>query len=95
MELCQGDNIPVFVHAHLQVVYYKCVKFHLQGTWTDGQTDGQGDSYIPPQTLFAGGIIMNFNNQILVNTTDLTPVTFVCPSQARTWISISIDCGLF
>ena len=23
----------------------------------DGQTDGQGDSYIPPQTLFAGGII--------------------------------------
>ena len=30
---------------------------HLQGTWTDGQTDGQGDSYIPPQTLFAGGII--------------------------------------
>ena len=23
----------------------------LQGTWTDGQ----GDSYIPPQTLFAGG----------------------------------------
>ena len=28
--------------------------------WTDGQTDRQGDSYIPPppQTLFAGGIIM-------------------------------------
>ena len=26
---------------------------HLQGTWTDGL----GDSYIPPQTLFAGGII--------------------------------------
>jgi hypothetical protein len=25
----------------------------LQGTWTEGQ----GDSYIPPQTLFAGGII--------------------------------------
>jgi hypothetical protein len=23
-----------------------------------GQTDGQGDSYIPPQTLFAGGIII-------------------------------------
>ena len=21
----------------------------------DGRTDGQGDSYIPPQTLFAGG----------------------------------------
>jgi hypothetical protein len=28
MELCQGDNIPVFRHAHLQVVYYNCVKFH-------------------------------------------------------------------
>ena len=27
----------------------------LQGTWTDGWTDGQGDSYIPPQTLFVGG----------------------------------------
>ena len=29
--------------------------------WTDGRTDGetdrQGDSYIPPQTMFAGGII--------------------------------------
>jgi hypothetical protein len=28
MELGQGDNIPVFLHAHLQVVYYNCVKFH-------------------------------------------------------------------
>ena len=25
---------------------------------TDGRTDRQGDSYIPPQTLFAGGIKM-------------------------------------
>ena len=25
--------------------------------WTDGRTDRQGDSYIPPQTMFAGGII--------------------------------------
>ena len=25
--------------------------------WTDGQTEGQGDSYILPQTLFAGGLI--------------------------------------
>jgi hypothetical protein len=28
----RGDNstclIPIFLHAHLQVVYYKCVKFH-------------------------------------------------------------------
>ena len=34
--------------------------------WTDRWTDGQGDSYIPPQTLFAGGIIIkqiqNMNN---------------------------------
>jgi hypothetical protein len=33
---------------------------------TDEWTDGQGDSYIPPQTLFAGGIIIkqiqNMNN---------------------------------
>ena len=57
----------IFLHAHLQVVYYKCVKFHknpiscLGGValtrYMDGWTDGQGDSYIPPQTLFAGGII--------------------------------------
>jgi hypothetical protein len=56
----------IFLHAHLQVVYYKCAKFHknpisrLGGValtrYMDGQTDGQGDSYIPPQTLFAGGI---------------------------------------
>ena len=51
-------------------MYYKCVKFHknpisrlgvaltryMDGR-TDEWTDGQGDSYIPPQTLFAGGII--------------------------------------
>ena len=56
----------VFLHAHLQVVYYKWVKFHknpisrLGGValtrYMDGRSDGQGDSYIPPQTLFAGGI---------------------------------------
>ena len=28
MDICQEDNIPVFLHAHLQVVYYNCVKFH-------------------------------------------------------------------
>jgi hypothetical protein len=27
--------------------------------YMDGRTDGQGDSYIPPQTLFAGGITIN------------------------------------
>jgi len=67
----------IFLHAHLQVVYYNCVKFHknpisrlgevaltryMDGR-TDRQTDGQGDSYIPPQTLFAGGIII----KLLVN----------------------------
>jgi hypothetical protein len=40
----------IFLHAHLQVVYYKCVKFHKNPisrsggvalTWTDGRTDGQ------------------------------------------------------
>ena len=50
-------------------MYYKCVKFHqnpisrLGGValtrYMDGRTDGQGDSYIPPQTLFAGGITIN------------------------------------
>ena len=48
-------------------MYCKCVKFHknpisgLGGValtrYMDGRTDGQGDSYISPQTLFAGGII--------------------------------------
>ena len=57
----------IFLHAHLQVVYYKCVKFHknpisrLGGValtrYMDGRMDGQCDFYIPPQTLFAGGII--------------------------------------
>ena len=54
----------IFLHAHLQVVYYKYAKFHknpISGLvaltrYMDGRTDGQGDSYIPPQTLFAGGI---------------------------------------
>jgi hypothetical protein len=57
-------------------VYYKCVKFHknaisrLGGValtrymdrWTNGQMDEQGDSYIPPQTLFAGGGYKKNNN---------------------------------
>ena len=48
----------MFLYAHLQVVYYKCVKFHknpisgLGGValtrYMDGRTDAQGDSYIPP-----------------------------------------------
>jgi hypothetical protein len=55
----------IFLHAHLQVVYYNCVKFHknpisgLGGvalTSYMDERDGQGDSYIHPQTLFAGCI---------------------------------------
>jgi hypothetical protein len=55
----------IFLHAHLQVVYYKCVKFHknpisrLGGValtrYMDGRTDGQGDSYIPPPKLCLRG----------------------------------------
>jgi hypothetical protein len=60
-------------------VYYKCEKFHknpisgLGGVvltrYMDGRTNGQGDSYIHPQTLFAGGIInsnRNFNRNFKV-----------------------------
>jgi hypothetical protein len=58
----------IFLHAHLQVVYYKCVKFHknpisrlggvaltryMDGR-TDGRTDGKGDSYIPPNFVCGG-----------------------------------------
>jgi hypothetical protein len=58
----------IFLHAHLQVVYYKCVKFHnnpisglggvaltryMDGRM-DGRTDGQGDSYIPPNLCLWG-----------------------------------------
>jgi hypothetical protein len=56
----------VFLHAYLQAVYYKCVQFHknpisrLRGValtrYMDGRTDGQGDSYLAPQTLLARGI---------------------------------------
>jgi hypothetical protein len=45
-------------------VYYKCVKFHknpisgLGGVvltrYMDGWTDGQGDSYIPPNFVCGG-----------------------------------------
>jgi hypothetical protein len=44
-------------------VYYNWVKFHknsigsLVGVALAKYMDGQGDSYIPHQTLFAGGII--------------------------------------
>ena len=74
----------MFLHAHLQEVYYKCLKFHknpisgLGGValtrYMDGQTDGQGDSHIPPQTLFAVGIIIGISQQT-VSTTCLIYLT--------------------
>jgi hypothetical protein len=57
----------IFLHAHLQVVYYKCVKFHknpisgLGGValtrYMDGQTDGRTDRVIPiyPPNFVCGG----------------------------------------
>ena len=51
----------IFLHAHLQVVYYKCVKFHknpisrLGGVALTRYMDGQGDSYIPPPNFVCGG----------------------------------------
>ena len=52
----------IFLHAHLQVVYYKCVKFHknpisgLEGVALTRYMDGRTDGVIPiyPQTLFVG-----------------------------------------
>ena len=56
----------IFRHAHLQLVYYKCVKFHknpisrLGGValtrYMDARTDGRTGWFLyTPQTLFAGG----------------------------------------
>jgi hypothetical protein len=51
----------LFLHAHLQVVYYKCAKFHKNPTSSLGGValtrymDGPGDSYIPPN-FACGGI---------------------------------------
>jgi hypothetical protein len=54
----EGDwTATIFLHAHLQVVYYKFVKFHknpisgLGGVALTRYMDGQGDSYIPPTNL--------------------------------------------
>jgi hypothetical protein len=54
----------IFLHAHLQVVYYKCAKFdknpisRLRGValtrYMDGRTDGQNESYIPPNFACGG-----------------------------------------
>jgi hypothetical protein len=57
----------IFLHAHLQVVYYNSVKFHktsisrLGGValtrYMDGMDRQTGWFLYTPQTLFAGGII--------------------------------------
>jgi hypothetical protein len=56
----------IFLHAHLQVVYYKCVKFHknpisgLGGVALTRYMDGRTGWFLyTPQTLCAGGITMN------------------------------------
>ena len=55
----------IFLHAHLQVVYYKCVKFRknpissLGGVALTRYMDGRTGWFLyTPQTLFAGGIIL-------------------------------------
>ena len=67
----------IFFHAHLQVVYYKCVKCHknpisrLGGValtrYMDRRTNGRTDRVIPiyPPTLFAGCIKRQQNHQPL------------------------------
>jgi hypothetical protein len=54
----------IFLHEHLQVVYYKSVKFHknpisrLEGVALTRYMDGRTGWFLyTPQTLFAGGII--------------------------------------
>jgi hypothetical protein len=47
----------IFLHAHLQIVYYKCVKFHKNtisglGTWTDIRTGWF--LYNPPNFVCGG-----------------------------------------
>ena len=72
----------MFLHAHLQVVYYKCVKFHknpisrLGGValtrYMDRRTDGQGDSYIPPpkKNLCLRGVLRGNRTTNLWQVTD-------------------------
>jgi hypothetical protein len=54
----------IFLHAHLQVVYYKCVKFHknpisgIGGVALTRYMDGRMDRVIPiyPPNFVCGGI---------------------------------------
>jgi hypothetical protein len=68
-------------------VYYNCVKFHknsissLVGVALTRYMDGQVDSYIPPlpppQTLFAGGIIiLVYNFHITIHLEIITSIFF-------------------
>ena len=69
----------IFLHAHLQVLYYICVKFHKNPiSRLGGVADGQGDSYIPPppQTLFARGIIIIIIRRNGAKTISLTNVVW-------------------
>ena len=57
----------IFLHVHLHIMCYHYFKFHLKplsglgavvltrcNGQMDRQTDGQGDSYIPPQLCLRG-----------------------------------------
>jgi hypothetical protein len=70
------QSLTIFFHAHLQVVYYKYVKFHknpLSGfggvaltSYMDGRTDGwtngrTGWFLYTPQTLFAGSFELKWS----------------------------------
>ena len=80
-------------------MYYKCVKFHknpisgLGGValtrYMDGQTDGQGNSYIPPQTLFAGG----YNNLICLQYSGMTALHEASQKGHHEVVHILLDYG--
>jgi hypothetical protein len=65
MYICDVSTSTIFLHAHLQVVYYKCVKFHknpissLEGVALTRYMDGRTDRVIPiyPPNFVCGGII--------------------------------------
>ena len=93
----------IFLHAHLQVVYYKCVKFHknpisgLGGVVLTRYMDERTDRVIPiypPQTLFAGGIInqtykmyMNGLETILCNQS----MSWLITDRCKQWINIIVE----
>ena len=69
-------------------MYYKCAKFHknpisrLGGVALTRYIDGRGDSYIPPQTLFAGGII-NVSKSSSVQAQDTSNPSRLSPSDYK------------